>query len=65
MVGEQPVLNPGQSFSYTSGCPLRTPRGVMQGHYSMVVLRPDGEWGEEFSVKVGDFGLDAEGEALV
>jgi ApaG protein len=41
VVGEQPVLEPGASFDYTSFCPLTTPFGTMHGHYVMV--RPDGE----------------------
>ncbi len=41
VVGEQPVLAPGESFEYTSFCPLKTPFGSMHGHYNMV--RPDGE----------------------
>jgi ApaG protein len=36
VVGEQPVLAPGESFQYTSGCPLRTSSGVMRGTYHMV-----------------------------
>ena len=34
VVGKQPVLGPGESFSYTSGCPLTTPDGTMQGTYA-------------------------------
>ncbi|MBD3813974.1 MAG: Co2+/Mg2+ efflux protein ApaG [Betaproteobacteria bacterium] len=34
VVGEQPVLVPGQSHDYVSGCPLTTPNGSMEGHYS-------------------------------
>jgi ApaG protein len=34
VVGEQPVLQPGQSHDYVSGCPLMTPTGSMEGHYS-------------------------------
>jgi ApaG protein len=41
VVGEQPVLEPGASFEYTSFCPLTTPFGTMHGHY--VMLRPGGE----------------------
>lgn len=41
VVGEQPVLEPGKSFEYTSFCPLKTPFGSMHGHYNFV--RPDGE----------------------
>ena len=36
VVGEQPVLEPGQAFEYTSGCPLETPFGSMEGRYQMV-----------------------------
>lgn len=36
VVGEQPVLEPGASFEYTSGCPLHTPFGWMRGRYEMV-----------------------------
>jgi ApaG protein len=36
VVGQQPVLEPGESFEYTSGCPLRTPFGSMRGAYQMV-----------------------------
>ncbi len=35
VVGEQPILGPGESFSYTSGCPLPTRSGTMQGSYVM------------------------------
>jgi len=40
VVGEQPVLLPGQSHDYVSGCPLSTPHGSMEGHYGF--LRADG-----------------------
>jgi ApaG protein len=36
VVGEQPVLEPGQSFEYTSGCPLPTPVGSMRGSYQCI-----------------------------
>jgi len=35
VVGQQPVLEPGAAFSYTSGCPLSTPSGLMQGNYTL------------------------------
>ena len=35
VVGEQPILNPGEKFEYTSGTPLATPSGFMEGHYEM------------------------------
>jgi ApaG protein len=37
VVGEQPVLEPGEAFQYTSGCPLSTPFGSMEGSYEMVL----------------------------
>jgi len=40
VVGEQPLLKPGQSHDYVSGCPLATPHGSMEGHYTM--RRADG-----------------------
>ncbi|MGC4085834.1 MAG: Co2+/Mg2+ efflux protein ApaG [Vicinamibacterales bacterium] len=52
VVGEQPVLAPGESFTYTSGCPLKTPSGVMRGTYSMV-----SESGEHFDVEIAPFAL--------
>lgn len=36
VVGEQPVIRPGRSYDYVSGCPLTTPNGVMEGFYNMV-----------------------------
>lgn len=53
VVGEQPRIDPGDSFSYTSGCPLTTPSGFMVGSYRMV-----GEDGEEFTVDIPAFSLD-------
>jgi ApaG protein len=56
VVGETPVLEPGQSFKYTSGCPLTEPSGVMVGRYGMV----DGD-GQQFEVDVPAFSLDSPG----
>ena len=53
VVGEQPELNPGDSFQYTSGCPLRTPSGIMVGAYT--VRSSDGEF---FDVEIPAFSLD-------
>lgn len=53
VVGEQPVLGPGERFEYTSGCPLPTPSGFMEGHYTMV--REDGE---TFEATIPTFSLD-------
>ena len=54
VVGKQPVLGPGESFSYTSGCPLGTPNGTMQGSY--VMQTPDGE---TFEAEIPAFSLDS------
>jgi len=54
VVGEQPVLGPGESFEYTSFCPLATPFGSMHGYYRM--LRPDGQ---RFDAVISPFHLAA------
>lgn len=59
VVGEQPVLEPGDMFEYSSGCPLSTPSGVMMGTYTMV-----GEEGESFDVKIPAFSLDSPYEGM-
>lgn len=52
VVGEQPVLDPGQSFDYTSGCPLPTPMGTMHGSYQMITRK-----GERFDAEIAPFTL--------
>lgn len=54
VVGEQPHIAPGDAYVYTSGCPLRTPHGVMSGSYAMT--SPDGE---TFEVVIPTFVLDS------
>jgi len=54
VVGEQPVLDPGASFDYVSGCPLTTPTGYMEGRYFMV-----DEEGMAFEVSIPRFPLIA------
>jgi ApaG protein len=54
VIGQQPVLGPGEHFEYTSGTPLETPSGFMVGHYHMVVL----DNGEAFDVAIPAFALD-------
>ncbi|MGE4278592.1 MAG: Co2+/Mg2+ efflux protein ApaG [Magnetospirillum sp.] len=54
VVGEQPVLNPGESFEYTSGTPLSTPSGIMAGSYQM-----QGPDGQVFDVTIPAFSLDS------
>lgn len=54
VVGEEPVLRPGEAFEYTSGVPLQTPSGFMRGSYGMV-----SEDGELFDIEVPAFSLDS------
>ena len=54
VVGKTPVLTPGASFRYTSGCPLPTPSGIMVGSYQMT-----NEAGDLFNVEIPAFSLDS------
>ena len=54
VVGEQPILKPGESFEYTSGCPLPTPSGIMVGSYEMST-----EAGDRFNAEIPAFSLDS------
>lgn len=54
VVGEQPVLEPGERFEYTSGAPLPTPSGFMAGSYNMRASN-----GERFDVEIPAFSLDS------
>jgi ApaG protein len=54
VVGDQPVLDPGESYDYVSGCPLQTPTGSMEGSYGMI----DAD-GEPFDVAIPVFPLHA------
>jgi ApaG protein len=54
VIGEQPVLKPGTQFQYTSGCPLNTSSGVMEGSYGMI-----NEKGEHFEIAIPAFSLDS------
>ncbi len=54
VVGERPVLRPGESFEYTSGTPLPTPSGIMMGSYEMETVA-----GERFKASVPPFSLDS------
>ena len=55
VIGEQPVLEAGESFEYTSGTPLNTPTGFMQGSYGMVTS----DSGEAFDIAIPVFSLDS------
>lgn len=52
VVGQQPTLAPGETFTYTSGCPLSTPFGMMQGTYQMATKD-----GEQFDATIAPFTL--------
>lgn len=54
VVGEEPIIPPGESFEYTSGVPLQTPSGFMAGSYGMVT-----DSGERFDIEVPAFSLDS------
>ena len=54
VVGQTPMIGPGQSFSYTSGCPLSTPSGIMVGSYQMSSAD-----GRLFDVAIPAFSLDS------
>ena len=54
VVGEEPVIPPGESFEYTSGVPLQTPSGFMAGSYGMVT-----DDGEHFDIEIPAFSLDS------
>jgi ApaG protein len=59
VVGEEPVLAPGESFEYTSGLPLATPSGIMVGSYEM-----ETRGGDSFWVRVPAFSLDSPHQAV-
>ena len=54
VVGEQPVLNPGEKFEYTSGTHLSTPSGFMEGYYEMETIK-----GVKFEAYIPQFSLDS------
>lgn len=54
VVGQQPIIEPGEAFEYTSGCPLSTPSGIMSGSYRMVDDR-----GTTLEVVIPAFSLDS------
>jgi ApaG protein len=60
VVGEQPVLKPGETFEYRSGTPLVTPSGIMDGSYQM-----ETEGGEGFEVAIPAFSLDSPHQSIL
>jgi ApaG protein len=59
VVGEQPVLKPGERYEYSSGAPLNTPSGLMTGTYQMQTMS-----GEAFDVEIPSFSLDSPHQTL-
>ncbi len=59
VVGQTPVIPPGQSFTYSSGCPLSTASGIMVGSYQMI-----DEGGRLFDVAIPAFSLDSPYDAM-
>ncbi len=59
VVGEQPILHPGEAFEYTSGTPLKTPSGIMVGTYQM-----ESTGGERFEIAIPAFSLDSPHQAI-
>jgi ApaG protein len=57
VVGYQPILQPGEEFQYTSGCPLKAPVGTMHGEFNMVVQAS----GEAFDARISPFRLAVPG----
>ncbi|MEO0392254.1 MAG: Co2+/Mg2+ efflux protein ApaG [Pseudomonadota bacterium] len=59
VVGEEPVLEPGETFEYTSGVPLGTPSGIMAGAYTM-----EDHVGDMFDIEIPAFSLDSPHQAI-
>ena len=59
VVGEQPILQPGDRFNYTSGAPLKTPSGIMSGSYEMRTAA-----GAMFDAEIPPFSLDSPHESI-
>lgn len=60
VVGQQPVIKPGESFEYTSGAPLNTTSGMMGGAYQM-----ESETGERFDIEIPTFSLDTPNQGVL
>ena len=60
VIGKQPFLEPGESFTYTSGAPLNTPSGLMGGSYEM-----ESERGERFDIEIPTFSLDCPNQSVL
>ena len=60
VIGKEPILEPGESFTYTSGAPLNTPSGMMGGSYQM-----ESDRGERFDIEIPTFSLDRPNQSVL
>ncbi len=60
VIGKEPFLEPGESFTYTSGAPLNTPSGMMGGSYEM-----ESDTGERFDIEIPTFSLDRPNQSVL
>ena len=60
VIGKEPFLDPGESFTYTSGAPLNTPSGMMGGSYQM-----ESDRGELFDIEIPTFSLDRPNQGVL
>ena len=60
VIGKEPFLDPGESFTYTSGAPLNTPSGMMGGSYQM-----ESDTGERFDIEIPTFSLDRPNQSVL
>jgi ApaG protein len=60
VIGKEPILEPGESFTYTSGAPLNTPSGMMGGSYQM-----ESDTGERFDIEIPTFSLDRPNQSVL
>jgi len=61
VVGQQPELAKGESFTYQSACPLKSPSGSMKGTFEMYSQHESGRWNTSFLVEIAEFGLNVHG----
>ncbi|CAE7721089.1 apaG, partial [Symbiodinium sp. CCMP2456] len=62
VLGQQPILRPGESFTYSSACPLSCEVGTLHGSFEMKILEPAESHGRRFEAAIGRFGLTMDGE---
>ncbi|CAE7566460.1 apaG [Symbiodinium natans] len=65
VLGQQPILRPGESFAYSSACPLSCEAGTLHGSLEMKILEPAELHGRRFEAEIGRFGLATEGDEVL